>query len=246
MYNLQKRSKTRYIYKDDKMMQRKIELLKIVDVSKNYNRLEDYASLEKHGFDKSLIRAMIQDDLIKWNGADFYLTENGEKTLQNYLMIESLRSKEKNKTKIMFDSNIFDEIAKGILGIDELEKCIEKFEFYITHIQIDEINNCPDKEKRAILTLFKTQIRPILIPTENFVFGVSRLGLSKLGNGNTLNELGKPKDALIGETAIKNGCVLVTNDEKLIKKVKKKDGKALTLEEFKEMIKANSLPEDCV
>ena len=61
-------------------------------------------------------------------------------------------------------------------------------------------------------------------PTESFVVGTSRLGGAKLGDGSVyqsllnLLEKAKPKDrgdikdALIGETSIKNKFILVTND----------------------------------
>lgn len=231
-----------YAKKDERYEKRKIELLKIIDDAKNNNASEDYGSLNRRGFDNSFIRVMINEGLIGFSGVDFYLTDKGEQKLKDYKIIEAGKKK---KIKIMFDSNIFD----YILGDNELLKILEEkeddFKFYITHVQYDEINNCPDAEKRAKLTLSSGKLRPVVIPTESLVLGKSRLGFSRLGKGDVLEKIrgGKPKetmDALIGETAIKNHIILVTNDRKLRKRVNSSKGKAISLEEFKKMVLSNT------
>ncbi|MBU2053069.1 MAG: hypothetical protein KJ721_02385, partial [Nanoarchaeota archaeon] len=45
------------------------------------------------------------------------------------------------------------------------------------------------------------------------------------------------KDALVGETAIKNNFLLVTEDNQLKNKVNSFNGRAVSLEEFKESLK---------
>lgn len=79
----------------------------------------------------------------------------------------------------------------------------------------------------------------VKIPTENFVLDVSRLDEAKLDgstyfealkNGNTRHI----EDALIGETAIVNNLILVSNDETFKNKVKKLGGKAVSFNEFME------------
>ncbi len=148
----------------------------------------------------------------------------------------------KIKTKVIFDSNIYDLIANGNLNINLLIGKMEEFEFYITHVQIDEINKCPDEEKRAKLVLFMTKISPIVIPTESFVLDKSRLGEARLGDAKILEEIRKEnlkhtEDALIGETAIRNYLILVTEDNQLKNKVNSLNGKAISLKEFKESLK---------
>lgn len=88
-------------------------------------------------------------------------------------------------------------------------------------------------------------------PTESFVLGTSRLGGAKLGDGGFYHKLlnslekskpkdrGNIKDALIGETAIKNNFVLVTNDVALQDSVKEHNPntKVMNFKEFIEVMK---------
>ncbi len=85
-----------------------------------------------------------------------------------------------------------------------------------------------------------------LTPTEAFVLGVSRLGKAKLGKADIyslikaeLDKLkAKPnniKDALLAETSVKNGYVLVSDDKNLRKVIKKIGGLVLTFEEFQQL-----------
>lgn len=87
---------------------------------------------------------------------------------------------------------------------------------------------------------------PAIVPTESLVIGSSKLGLAKLGDGSVyqklldLLECEKPnhrnnrKDALIGETALKNGYILVTNDVALAESAKAIGGSVLNWREFLE------------
>lgn len=222
------------------MDKEKIKALKIIQEARDNNWSPDYESLERRGIDSSVLNNMITEGLIRWGGI-FSLTEKGEQALQNYLLIEKA-DEQKDKYKILFDSNIFDEIIAGNLEIGELTKFKEKAEFYITHLQVDEINECSDKEKRAKLFLFMGKLAPIIIPTSSFILGKSRLGEARLGDNIIFEELRKgninhTEDALIGETAIKENLILVTNDKTLIKRVNSKEGQAMNLQEFKELIK---------
>lgn len=156
--------------------------------------------------------------------------------------------KQKDKLKFIFDSNIYDEIVAGNLKIDDLAmfKNKENAEFYVTHIQVDEISKCSDTEKRAKLFLFMTKISPIIVPTESAVYGISRFGKAKFSNGDLLEKLREgnikhTKDALIGETAIKEKLILITNDNTLRRRVNLNGGKAFNLEEFKIMMSDNGM-----
>jgi Predicted nucleic acid-binding protein, contains PIN domain len=137
--------------------------------------------------------------------------------------------------KLIFDSNVFDDLITGKLDVEVVES--KSQEIYITHIQVDEINKCEDREKRGRLFNFMTQIRPEKIPTESFIIGTSRIGSAKIVDGNLIEELRggnykKTNDALIGETAIKNNLTLITNDKKFKNKVIELGGKALTVDEL--------------
>lgn len=224
------------------MDKKKIEILKKIQECRDNNISPDFESLGKEGFEKSILRVMIKEELINWAGV-FSLTEKGEKILRDYLIVES--QKQKDKLKILFDSNIFDEIIAGNLKINEIVKFKENAEFYITHLQVDEINDCSNIEKRAKLFLFMAKLAPIVISTSSFIPDKSRLGEARLGDGIIFKELknGNGKhtdDALIGETAIKEKLTLVTNDRTLRNKVNSKGGNAISSEEFKKMMSIGS------
>jgi rRNA-processing protein FCF1 len=153
--------------------------------------------------------------------------------------------KEEVKEKYIFDTNIFDDIISEKLKVSDIIKYenYKKVEIYITHIQIDEINRCSDVDKRARLNIFMVKIRPILIPTTSAAYDVSRYDESKFGDGIIFNKIKKGnikhvEDALIGETAIKEGIILVTNDRRLKKMVIELGGNALFLNEFIEILNA--------
>lgn len=136
----------------------------------------------------------------------------------------------------MFDTTVFNDIHSKKIDIRRFPK---QFNYFITHVQFDELNKTPDKErKRKLLGIFKN-IDKTKLPTESGVWGVSRWGEFKWGSerDKTLEQLRKDnlrhtEDALIGETAIKQGLILVTDDEKLLKRVKALGGQAITLEDF--------------
>ncbi len=134
---------------------------------------------------------------------------------------------------LILDSNVFDDLINGTLDL----KILQNRSVFITHVQVDEINECSDKEKRARLFNFMTEIRPEKIATESFIIGFSRLGSARLGDGDLIEKLRgdnmqKTNDALIGETAIKNNLTLITNDKKFKKKVIELGGNALTVDEL--------------
>lgn len=135
----------------------------------------------------------------------------------------------------MFDTNIFDEILDGKISMKALSK---KFKYYVTHIQEDEILAIKKntKRKKGLLMLFN-KLNGESIPTETAVFGISKFGGCKFGGGIYFESIKKnnPKhieDALIGETAILNSLILVTNDSCLASKVRLLGGEVISFIEF--------------
>lgn len=122
----------------------------------------------------------------------------------------------------MFDTNIFNQMLD-----DEIDcKMFSDIRCFVTHIQQDEILATKDSDRKTDLEGIFLSIDKQTIPTETTLIGLSRLGQSKLGDGdlyeNLLYQLNVKKrkpnnaeDALIAETAIKNNLTLVTNDENL-------------------------------
>lgn len=228
-------------------MEQKYQLLSLIKKAREGRWSEDKQSLKTKNIDDWSILSAESEGLIGWSGTEYYLTEKGNNTLlhmeTNNTLNSILEKINKPKQGVVFDSNIFDRLADGSLTHAEIENSrINGYEYYVTHIQTDEISSCSNDEKRKSLTLFLTVIKPTVIATESFIMDKSRLGFAKLGDSDTFEKIKKenPKhinDALIGETAIKNNFALVSGDERLRKKVIANGGKAYSLEEFKEAIK---------
>lgn len=212
----------------------KILILQKIQEMRDKKTFPDYESLSKENIASGMLKVMVSEGLLCYNNV-FSLTENGDKVLSNYLILNS-----QNliiKEKICFDSNVFDEMVSGNLNISDLIALKEKLEYYITHIQVDEINECSDKDKRSRLFLIMGKLSPIIIPTTSFILGKSRLGEARLGDGHIFEELKNgniknTEDALIGEVSIKEGIILVTQDIKLKKYVNSNNGKAINVDEF--------------
>ena len=122
--------------------------------------------------------------------------------------------------KYVLDTCIFNKLADGVI-----EKCDLPTDgvFVATHIQLDELNNTRNVDRRAKLLLCFTTIRPEMEPTETYVVGTGRVGSFKIGDGtldkicSELDSLNNSKsnnvmDALCAEVALKNGHTLVTTD----------------------------------
>ena len=84
------------------------------------------------------------------------------------------------------DTNIFNKLVDGTIHPEDMPTGCS---YIATHIQVDEISNTNDSERRARLFLMFATISPQIVPTESFVFGVSRLGHGKLSDGVLYNKL---------------------------------------------------------
>jgi len=144
----------------------------------------------------------------------------------------------------MLDTNLFNHLVQGDVLIGSLP---EGGQFFVTHHQLDEIlewepTDLAAKKKRLDLISIVTQVSPDRVPTESFVLGYSRLGEGRLSDGgiyqkivDKLNEWApkrseaNTRDALIAETAIKLGHVLITNDTYLKRAVFELGGAVLDL-----------------
>lgn len=148
----------------------------------------------------------------------------------------------------MFDSNIFGKILRQI----PTNLLTDEHEYFITHIQNDELNAAPQQIKERLLTVFQV-IPQQSIPTETAILGTSRLGMSKLGDAQLYTlilgqlDIKKPfehenniKDALIGETAIKNKIVLVTDDKALLGSIEAHEGSVMSFTAFQKAIESST------
>jgi len=123
------------------------------------------------------------------------------------------------KMKYMIDTCIFNHIRDEHYCITDLPTG----EYFITHVQFDEINACPKSSDRDPLLELLKQISSKHEATSVFICGTSRCGQAKVGNGENyqkiLESLNKRKrkknnfkDAIIGETAMSVGHTLLTGD----------------------------------
>lgn len=95
-------------------------------------------------------------------------------------------------------------------------------QIFTTHIQRDEIINTKNKtRKNELLSIFQKVENPI--PTESALWGRSNWDESKWAADDLVEKILKalnikdrrrsnPQDALIADTAIKNNCILITDD----------------------------------
>lgn len=139
-------------------------------------------------------------------------------------------------TKYVVDTCIFNWLADTLISKGALPS---DGGFAITHVQVDEINKTKDEERRARLLIIQASLHCLLLPTQSFVFDVSRFGHAKLSDGklftslrtelDTLNgkKLNNVRDALIAEAAIANGYTLLTADRDLKQVTEKHAGKVI-------------------
>ena len=139
------------------------------------------------------------------------------------------------KKKIMFDTNAFDKVQENN---SEIRKKTDKYDYYITAIQIQEILAIPENKKDIRdQNLFNIiELRPTLVPTpftwdyfdfSQFSFSVEPAYWKVLKDAKS-----NRNDALIAATAIQEGCILVTNDTELLRKMKMLDKSAITFDTF--------------
>lgn len=144
--------------------------------------------------------------------------------------------------KIMFDSNVFDKLPKIIEKIKNSAE--NQYEYYITTVQVEELCKIPDskKETRVANILMLADLRPKLVPISVFVLGRARLGYARLGEGLVYNKILKDNgsnknDAIIADTCVNEGCILITEDKELHDRMIVNGYSVMYLDEFIKTIK---------
>lgn len=140
--------------------------------------------------------------------------------------------------RIMFDSNIFDRLPQIIEKIKNSAET--QYEYYITTIQVEELCEIPDHKKeirvRNILSL--AELRAKLVPISVFILnGRARLGYARLGSGQVYykilnNNKSNTDDAVIADTAVTEGCTLITEDKDLYSRMAKHGYNVMYLSDF--------------
>ncbi len=126
--------------------------------------------------------------------------------------------------KYMLDTNIFNVLLDGKIDLDKFPKDAE---FIATAIQIQEIKNTKNLDRREKLIDKFNEIGTNRIPTTSAVWNITAWGEGCYGEGklyknilDTINKKNKHRinnyaDALIAETSIINEAILVTADNDL-------------------------------
>ncbi|HEU4471530.1 MAG TPA: type II toxin-antitoxin system VapC family toxin [Flavisolibacter sp.] len=145
----------------------------------------------------------------------------------------------------IFDTNFIDAVISGEIDTEAVDAFRRRINgtYFITHVQVDEMNRTPDEEKRAQMFLRALKLKFEIEPTSSFIIGYSRIEEGEIGEDDGLYErlmgenIRHVEDAMIGETAIKNGMTLVTGDIRLYKAVKREGGQVIYNTGFAEMVK---------
>lgn len=80
-------------------------------------------------------------------------------------------------------------------------------------------------------------LRAKLVPISVFPFGKARLGYARLGNGEVYRKIlnqnkSNTNDAILADTAVHEGCILITEDKDLYKRMVDNGYNALFLTDF--------------
>lgn len=131
----------------------------------------------------------------------------------------------KGKLRVIWDTHIYDKLADRKISSDLVKNSLKSIDYYITHIQMDEINNCLEKSRHKNLQAAVSLIKPVALESK------------KPRDENLLHKLkqGRDKhlhDALIGEAAISRNMILVTEDKKLRRKINESRGCAMSLRDL--------------
>lgn len=137
----------------------------------------------------------------------------------------------------LLDSNIFDYILQASIPIETIK---QKGNVYITNVQLSEIKNTPDINKRNSLLDIIEKLNPNILSLESGIWlDSSYWDDSEIWNeniGNVFIEiLGSREeyaDALIGEVAKVNKLILVTNDKRFAQRASKVGIEVISAEDF--------------
>ena len=141
-------------------------------------------------------------------------------------------------TEYMLDTSAIGEIDDG--AVSALALYTSKDDFYVSHIQEDELDDAPDKYVRLLRKVLDV-VSADSVVTHGFISGISQSGRAGMGGGvkgierklssDDGNEL---MDAIIANTAIQNDYILVTHDSELRTVVNEETtGQAISIAEFK-------------
>jgi|GEM_PF-2075175 len=142
--------------------------------------------------------------------------------------------------RFIFDTQIYDYILDNNVDSQVIDKCGT---LYITNVQLSEIKNIPDTNKRSKLLNLIENLQPNKLNLDSGIWlddlywDDSQPWVDETGEafkallGNSQNK--RPfKDALIGEVAKNHNLLLITNDKNFSNKAVLLGIKTMTIEDF--------------
>lgn len=145
----------------------------------------------------------------------------------------------------MLDTVIFNRL---LANPDKLERLL-KFKLYATHVQLDELSQTPQKQKKKQLIGVFEKVDAETLPTTSAAWDVSDWDQAGWGNSDGLYETllntleiadknakkkhrdpkNRHRDVLIAETAIRHNLTVLTEDKTLLQTIEKCGGNASSL-----------------
>ena len=142
--------------------------------------------------------------------------------------------------RIMFDTNAFDKILNSSDDLEILTVCGNN-EYFITSIQEAELESIPDDCRRqTLLSVCKKVAQKTPTPA---IVGYSKVGDCVLVDADDvysdllLETHSNIKDAMIGSAAIREMCIVVTNDKRFSKRLTQYSIPTMEYEEFIKSVK---------
>jgi hypothetical protein len=141
----------------------------------------------------------------------------------------------------ILDTNVFNRAVDGGIRLPDLPSDLQ---YFATHVQLDELTATKDEIRRNALLEQFVAVGPMPLPTESFVYDVSRWDLAKWGDGILFPQIkalldarnhaksSNTQDALVAETAIKNSLTLVSEDSDLLQVVSQIGGSAIRVSQI--------------
>ncbi len=141
--------------------------------------------------------------------------------------------------RAVVDSNAMDPLMDLPGAYEAVRAAVDTGELKIlfTHVTVEELAAIPDYERRCRLLIFLIAVGR-MVPTGAFILGASRLDFGRLCDDTesigvlTGQSAIHVRDALIGATALVDGCVLVTYDSRLTARARELDIEVLTTAEL--------------
>ncbi|MFD7465184.1 hypothetical protein [Streptomyces tendae] len=142
--------------------------------------------------------------------------------------------------RVLFDTNAVDPLTDAHT-YDVTRQAVEagSLEVLYTHVTIDELAEIPDVDRRQQLLVLLVSIGRI-VPTGSTVVDYSRVEFCRVSSDESeapfealrSNNLRHTKDALIADTAVFEGCALVTNERRLTNRARARGIEVLTSAEL--------------